>query len=106
MRDIETRKMAFLRAIPWRKIVMSDNQPSKKRIVLGTERPVTGNQTGDGTAVKLAPFPGARAYRWVPLAANGFEPPDVAVVITQEVLQAVNARVAESLEREIGGFLL
>ena len=64
-------------------------------------------QTGvvePGHALIEEPFPEARSLLWRPKAAGG--PPAPALLITQEAFLAVNRHVAETLERELGGFLL
>jgi proteasome lid subunit RPN8/RPN11 len=99
---------------------MAESDPPDLGIVLGkvTMPPASpgkgelpGSKSGsrpfvDDARTLTAPFPFARVYRWIPQAAHGTQPPDAAIVVTQEVLAAVDDHVAASLDREIGGFLL
>lgn len=58
------------------------------------------------------PFPSARTLHWVPKNTRLPEvtleggPGDVDLVITQEVLLSTSRHVSQTLERELGGFLL
>jgi len=74
---------------------MSEPQIPKRGIVLGVK-----------STIKSQPFPYHRTYRWTPIAARDTAPPDVALVVSQEVLYRTNKHVSESLDHEIGGFLL
>lgn len=88
---------------------MSDQQVANpKRVMLG--RAVT---LGSAARVVEAPFPKFRTIQWVPQSVpdpdeepTSDSPNIVEMVITQEVLLAVNRHVAQTLERELGGFLL
>src|ERR1700754_3134084 len=103
---------------------MSESQePNSKRIRFGSlKKPETGAL--DPEALALAPrpgsdtedppFPSERTIHWQPKvteedgggeAAQGASP-HVSFVVTQEVLLNVNEHVAQTLERELGGFLL
>jgi proteasome lid subunit RPN8/RPN11 len=104
---------------------MVENQDISTGIVLGTPK-----VNGDGTGFVLRqpsafvePFPSERTLYWKPAqAAGGLAAPAVTVVITQEVLLAVNEHVSQKPEPgragaraqpdeqdgfvELGGFLL
>lgn len=87
---------------------MSDPQANKRKgITFG--RVVT---TTAPVAVLDAPFPTLRTLHWVPQNLpvtnehRGDEPDAVAIVVTQDVLLAVNQHVGQTLSRELGGFLL
>lgn len=88
---------------------MSDQQVANQGgVKLG--RPIT---VGSAERIVHAPFPKFRTIQWIPrtLPEASVEPDDyspnaVDIVITQEVLLAVNRHVAQTLERELGGFLL
>ena len=64
--------------------------------------------TDSATEIKEMPFPTQRVLHWKPLFRNpdNDTPPPVRILISQEVLVAVNNHVAQSLDTEIGGFLL
>ncbi len=81
---------------------MSDSQ-ARPRIKLGrsVDTPAPLEQ-----GPPQAPFPGERTIRWVPRAASSLPAPDVDLIVDQRVLLQVNAHVSESIEKEIGGFLL
>lgn len=83
--------------------------PGDKRIIFGAKKPT--EEASPLTAVPVlieAPFPHERTLHWRPaelpfdLNTNG----DTAVVVSQEVLVKVNEHVAQSLDQELGGFLL
>jgi proteasome lid subunit RPN8/RPN11 len=84
---------------------MSDMQPTKK-IVLGYQKEAAAAQPAREPEIHLLPFPEARVYRWAPAFAAQADSSDIAIVVSQEVLLGVNEHVRESLDREIGGFLL
>ena len=58
--------------------------------------------------LKPVPFPSDRVLHWVPKFRNGEsdEPTPIPALISQEILTAINSHVSQSLDREIGGFLL
>ncbi|HJT65861.1 MAG TPA: hypothetical protein VJ749_05380 [Pyrinomonadaceae bacterium] len=83
--------------------------PGDKRIIFGARKPTeeAAPLTGIPPLIE-APFPQERTLHWWP-AELPFElnlDGNTAVVVSQEVLVKVNAHVAESLDHELGGFLL
>jgi proteasome lid subunit RPN8/RPN11 len=87
---------------------MSD-LPATKRKGITFGRAVA---TVSAVSVLEAPFPALRTIHWTPQGftaqgnGQGDESGPTAIVITQEVLLAVNRHAAQNLERELGGFLL
>lgn len=87
---------------------MSDPQVNKRKgITFGRIVSTVG-----AASILEAPFPTMRTLRWVPQmfsaelentenGGNGID-----LVVTQEVLLAANRHAAQTLEREVGGFLL
>ena len=80
-----------------------------KRIIFGARKPTEEAAPLTGIPVLIeAPFPHERTLHWWPaelpveLNGNGH----TAVIVSQEVLVKVNEHVAQSLDRELGGFLL
>jgi proteasome lid subunit RPN8/RPN11 len=75
-------------------------EPSSKRGRIRLGQPAGG--------VLEAPFPEGRIVRRTPVLDAGDEPiePNPALIVTREVIDAVNRHVGETLERELGGFLL
>ncbi|MBI1353552.1 MAG: hypothetical protein GC160_04345 [Acidobacteria bacterium] len=62
-------------------------------------------------AVHPEPFPEARSYHWLPREDSAFDDasgarPGWSIVVTQEVLRAVNQHLLEDVSRELGGLLL
>jgi len=55
--------------------------------------------------VRDTPFPTPRLLRWLPRGYSP-EPAPVAMLMSQEVLTEINAYVSQSLDKEMGGFLL
>jgi proteasome lid subunit RPN8/RPN11 len=87
---------------------MSDLVPSAPQgMVFGT--PVS---LQSAVSILEMPFPSARTLHWVPKSTRLSEvnveggPEDVDLVITQEGLLATSRHVSQTLEREMGGFLL
>jgi proteasome lid subunit RPN8/RPN11 len=82
--------------------------------------PITRQEIIFGTQVSLQsavsilemPFPSGRTLHWVPkstrLSSTNLEagPEDVHLVVAQEVILATSRHVSQTLERELGGFLL
>jgi len=106
-----------------------------KKIVFGTRKPTDDAVALFGVPLIIeAPFPNERTLQWIPDAFGGerrtvpvetvegdgvADPPEsvvkrsgefengyTAIVVSQEVLLKVNEHVSQSLERELGGFLL
>jgi proteasome lid subunit RPN8/RPN11 len=80
-----------------------------KRIIFGARKPTEEAAPLTGIPVLIeAPFPHERTLHWwpaeLPVELNGNG--NTAVVVSQEVLVKVNEHVAQSLDRELGGFLL
>lgn len=67
-----------------------------------------GPVSAPATDLKDMPFPIKRVLHWIPQfrGAENEGPPPVRILISQEILVAVNNHVSQSLETEIGGFLL
>lgn len=97
---------------------MSD-LPADKKIVFGARKPT--EEAAPLTGIPLiieAPFPYERTLQWLPEGFAAEEnteletKPDesvngnTAVVVSQEVLIKVNEHVSQTLDRELGGFLL
>jgi len=82
--------------------------PADKRIIFGARKPTDGASPLTGIPLFIeAPFPHERTLHWWP-ADLPFElnAGNTAVVISQEVLTKVNEHVGQTLDRELGGFLL
>jgi proteasome lid subunit RPN8/RPN11 len=84
---------------------MSETQPPKTGIILGAQKPAAGRME-EPPVVYSVPFPDKRTHLWIPNSARGERPPEIALVVAQEVMQRVNHHVGQSLDHEIGGFLL
>jgi len=98
-----------------------DYPPPDKKIIFGARKP-TEEATGlVGIPLIIeAPFPNERTLQWLPKPLpNGRVSESVdaakteteastetAIVVSQEVLLKVNEHVSQTLERELGGFLL
>ncbi len=97
---------------------MSD-LPADKKIVFGARKPT--EEAAPLTGIPLiieAPFPLERTLQWLPEGFASAEKIEIepkldesvngntAVVVSQEVLVKVNEHVSETLDRELGGFLL
>lgn len=90
----------------------SDFEPAisgDKRIIFGARKPT--EEASPLTVIPVlieAPFPHERTLHWwpaeLPVELNGNG--NTAVVVSQEVLVKVNEHVAQSLDHELGGFLL
>jgi len=95
-------------------------EPGRRKIVFGSKRrnDLTGAAGGDSGVIDEV-FPEARTVIWYPITRGSQtaapEPegevstPEVqpyALVVTQEVLLNVSEHVSETLEHELGGFLL
>ena len=84
---------------------MSDD----KKIIFGARKQTAEASPLAGVPLLIeAPFPHERTVHWRP-AADSFEPGadgHTAVVVSQEVLLKVSEHVAQSLDHELGGFLL
>jgi proteasome lid subunit RPN8/RPN11 len=84
--------------------------PADKRIIFGARKLTAEASPLTGIPLLIeAPFPQERTLHWCPTAlpfelnaANG----NTVVVVSQEVVVKVNEHVAQSLDRELGGFLL
>ena len=90
---------------------MNDNNEAPKgRIRLGVGRPPAASPPSANARVApdvtLAPFPDSRVLLWTPADAKGTQRPDVALVVSQEVMVMAHRAVSETLEQEVGGFLL
>jgi proteasome lid subunit RPN8/RPN11 len=68
--------------------------------------PATRPDAAEDSPVTMMPFPDRRCYHWIPREGGDTPEPDVAILVSQEVMQRVNRLVGVTLEREIGGFLL
>jgi proteasome lid subunit RPN8/RPN11 len=81
----------------------NSTQPKKVRFI-----GKVGFGSDPATEVKEMPFPTRRVLHWLPQfrSPDGDAPPPVAILISQEVLVAVNNHVSQSLATELGGFLL
>lgn len=80
-----------------------------KRIIFGARKPTEEASPLTGIPVLIeAPFPHERTLHWWPAElpvefnTNG----STAVIVSQEVIVKVNEHVAQSLDHELGGFLL
>jgi proteasome lid subunit RPN8/RPN11 len=83
--------------------------PGDKRIIFGARKPTEEASPLTGIPLLIeAPFPHERTFHWLPAALDLDLNSDrhTAVVVTQEVLVKVNVHVSQSLDRELGGFLL
>ena len=83
---------------------MPDMETNKLRTNIRLGNP--GGQAAEEPLVREVLFPVERTIRWMPQVAARLPPPGVDLVVSQEVLLQVNAHVAESFDKEIGGFLL
>ena len=93
--------------------------PADKKIVFGARKPT--EEAAPLTGIPLiieAPFPFERTLQWLPEDFAGEKKTEsetksdesvngnTAVVVSQEVLIKVNEHVSQTLDRELGGFLL
>ena len=88
---------------------MSDvPDPGDKRIIFGARKPTEAAPLTGIPSLIEAPFPHERTRHWCPSAEplNVIADGDTVVVVSQEVLVKVTEHVAQSLDHELGGFLL
>jgi proteasome lid subunit RPN8/RPN11 len=79
-----------------------------KRIIFGARKPTEEASPLTGIPVLIeAPFPHERTLHWWPAELPvEFTNGNTAVIVSQEVIVKVNEHVAQSLDHELGGFLL
>jgi proteasome lid subunit RPN8/RPN11 len=86
-----------------------------KKIIFGARKPTEETVGLPGIPLIIeAPFPTERTLQWLPESFSGqssedeveSETAETAIVVSQEVLLKVNEHVSQTLERELGGFLL
>lgn len=87
---------------------MSEPEPvPRQQMVFGTQISLQS-----AVSILEMPFPFERTLHWIPkntrLSATNLEvgPEDVQLVVSQEVLLATSRHVSQTLQRELGGFLL
>lgn len=77
-----------------------------ENIVWGKIRNQGTNNEDSFEEIIEEPFPYARLYHWKPKDSYNDKDFPFPIIITQEVLAAVNFHVNRTLEKELGGFLL
>jgi proteasome lid subunit RPN8/RPN11 len=88
-------------------VIGMDETNKTRRIALGESREkLSRNATVIGWEIIQEQFPFQRTKVWIPRGGRFFPTPQPVLVVTQDVLASVNEHVAETLEREVGGFLV
>ena len=93
--------------------------PPDKKIIFGARKPTEESTGLVGVPLIIeAPFPSERTLQWIPESASSGRVAELVdglrldsdgettIVVSQEVLLKVNEHVSQTLERELGGFLL
>jgi proteasome lid subunit RPN8/RPN11 len=84
-----------------------DETNTTRRIALGESREgISKIAAVVGWEIIQEQFPFQRTKAWFPRGGRFFPSSHPVLVVTQEVLASVNEHVAETLEREVGGFLV